>query len=338
VTAPHDASPVPEQDARRRWFVEHHGEAADAAIAFLRDAGIELAGKTAADIGCGDGILDLGLAQKSGLAHLTGYDIRPTDTDHLLRVATAFGVADALPDNLAFVESSATRLPASDASFDLVLSWSAFEHIAEPKAALEEIRRVLKPTGAFFLQLWPFYHSDRGSHLWEWFPASFHHLIQDDAAIEVEMRAAGSHPIDRVEYMLSEYHALNRITLDELQAAMLSAGLAVRRVEVMAPLVNVPDELSSLPLSVLTTAGVKLIAGPVEPHDPAAAAAERLQTAARAVLDAVAEPRSLRARAARRLLGADVERQRRAVHELIGAANDAAAGLRAAGRTRREPT
>ena len=44
------------------------------------------------------------------------------------------------------------RLPFSDGSFDLVLSFDVFEHIKESDAHLAEVRRVLVPGGRYLLQ------------------------------------------------------------------------------------------------------------------------------------------------------------------------------------------
>jgi hypothetical protein len=44
-----------------------------------------------------------------------------------------------------------TRMTFPDASFDLVCSWSAFEHIERPRTALAELARVLRPGGIAYL-------------------------------------------------------------------------------------------------------------------------------------------------------------------------------------------
>jgi hypothetical protein len=62
--------------------------------------------------------------------------------------------------------------------------------------------------------------------------------------------------------MLDEFHALNRITLDELQRALLAGGFTVRLVEVDAPIVNLPSETAPYRLADLAIAGVKLLALP----------------------------------------------------------------------------
>jgi ubiquinone/menaquinone biosynthesis C-methylase UbiE len=43
------------------------------------------------------------------------------------------------------------RLPFDDASFDAVLSCGVLEHVQDPDGSLEEIRRVLRAGGTFYL-------------------------------------------------------------------------------------------------------------------------------------------------------------------------------------------
>lgn len=57
----------------------------------------------------------------------------------------------------------ATRMSFSNGSFDAVVSWSAFEHIDNPKAALAEVARVLRPGGIAYLAI-HLYMSHSGSH------------------------------------------------------------------------------------------------------------------------------------------------------------------------------
>lgn len=57
----------------------------------------------------------------------------------------------------------ATRMTFPKESFDLVCSWSAFEHIDRPRTALEEVARVLRPGGIAYLLI-DLYTSHRGSH------------------------------------------------------------------------------------------------------------------------------------------------------------------------------
>ncbi len=229
--------------------------------AFAAEA-ISLTDRTVADVGCGDGIIDLGLLHKARPRQLVGFDLNLTDREHLARLATAEGVSTTDWDGLSFEQSEATRLPAADGSFELVTSWSAFEHISRPADVLKEIRRILADDGAFFLQLWPFYHSAKGSHLWDWFPEDHHHLQRAESEIVEELRASDVKPRDWTEYMSGEFQHLNRLTVEELQRSMLSAGFAVRRLELLTSPTQLTPELGRYSWLDLAVSGIKLIATP----------------------------------------------------------------------------
>lgn len=223
---------------------------------------MSLEGKNVADIGCGDGIMALGVCQKARPARLTGFDIRLTDENHLLASASAEGVVSELPAQLEFRQSTPTTTQAAEGEFEFAYSWSAFEHIAEPIAVLTEIRRILVPHGALFLQLWPFYHSARGSHLWEWFPEEFHHLRAAPVDVVSEMRATPAGDGRLTEYMAGEFEHLNRITLAELQRAVLTGGFDVRRLELLSLPTALTPDLGRYSWADLAVSGVKLIATP----------------------------------------------------------------------------
>jgi ubiquinone/menaquinone biosynthesis C-methylase UbiE len=257
--------PVSEPAAPRspdsQWFWDHYEMAAGQVIQAFADAGTPVEGKVVADVGCGDGFMDLGVAHRGRPSRLVGFDLNPTDTEYLARRAGEEGVAGSDPA-LSFQTSEPTGIPAEDQSFDLAFSWSAFEHIGEPIPVLTEIRRVLRPEGAFFLQLWPFYHSAKGSHLWEWFPEDFHHLQRPESAIAQEVLASDLKPTDWTEMMAREFQHLNRVTVDELQRSMLAAGFVTRRLELLASPTPLTPDLARYSWLDLGVSGIKLIATP----------------------------------------------------------------------------
>ena len=223
---------------------------------------IPLAGKTVADVGCGDGIMDLGVLHKARPRQLVGFDLNPTNAEYLARRAREEGVSDSDWDGLAFERSEVSRLPAEDGAFDIAFSWSAFEHISQPIEVLMEIRRILAPGGAFFLQLWPFYHSAKGSHLWDWFPEDHHHLQRPESEIVQEVLASDRKREDWTQMMAREFQHLNRITVDELQRSMLAAGFVTRRLELLASPTALTPELGRYSWLDLGVSGIKLIATP----------------------------------------------------------------------------
>jgi SAM-dependent methyltransferase len=245
-----------------RWWADHYDEAAQQIIDFLDGAGVPLAGCALADVGSGDGIIDLGVLHKAEPARITGYDVNPTDRERLGEMAREAGADVEIPgdDRLTFVESGARRIPAADASFDVVYSWSTFEHVSHPTAMLAEIRRVLRDTGALFLQIWPLFHSLHGGHLWYSIRESFPHLRYTDE--EIRERVQGKPSTDPRRDAWDEFQSLNKLTLDELDRSLLTAGLRVAKVELMSETVTVPSELGHVPLSALAISGVKLLAVP----------------------------------------------------------------------------
>jgi len=101
-----------------------------------------LPGMHVMDVGCGTGEDVRGLAVSvapTGTA--TGVD--PSET--MLAEARRRGEAARNPAR--YLKGSADRLPADDASLDLVRSERVLQHLTDPVAAVEELARVLRPGG-----------------------------------------------------------------------------------------------------------------------------------------------------------------------------------------------
>ena len=111
-----------------------------------------------------------------------------------------------------------------------------------------------------FLQLWPFYYSEHGSHLFDWYAGGFPHLVF--AEEEIRSRVLVENPQPHSDYIWSEYQTLNRITLDDLGAALFAAGFRVAQAELISNLTSLPEAVASQPLSRLLISGVKLMAYP----------------------------------------------------------------------------
>jgi ubiquinone/menaquinone biosynthesis C-methylase UbiE len=96
------------------------------------------------DVGCGTGYL---LRQLASLApeaeQLNGIDPAPA------MIETARDMAD--DDRLRFSAGVAEQLPFPDASFDLVVSTTSFDHWADQQAGIDECVRVLVPGGHLVL-------------------------------------------------------------------------------------------------------------------------------------------------------------------------------------------
>jgi SAM-dependent methyltransferase len=148
------------------WFYKHFDHAARTTASYLLGDSPLLQGRIL-DVGCGDGITDLGIALRHepvelvGIDPFRGYERLP----EIMREAHM--PSDAVPACLRFLPASANALPFEDDHFDVVISWGSLEHIAGGYAkALEEIRRVLRPDGLLMVHPGLFY-SDIGNHLGE---------------------------------------------------------------------------------------------------------------------------------------------------------------------------
>jgi SAM-dependent methyltransferase len=112
----------------------------DANIRFLEAAGALVGGARVLEIGCGKGRM-LTELQRRGL-HVRGVDSNRWMLDEGRRLHGDLPVA--LVDG--------PVLPFPDQSFDIVLSFDVFEHIADSDGHLREVSRVLVPGGRYLLQ------------------------------------------------------------------------------------------------------------------------------------------------------------------------------------------
>jgi ubiquinone/menaquinone biosynthesis C-methylase UbiE len=148
------------------WFYKHFDHAARTTTGYLLGNSPLLKGRIL-DVGCGDGITDLGIALRHRPQELVGIDPF-RGYERLPEILRANGLPmTELPPMLRFLPADANALPFDDDSFDVVISWGSLEHIVGGYAqALNEIRRVLKPDGLLMAHPGLFY-SDVGNHLGE---------------------------------------------------------------------------------------------------------------------------------------------------------------------------
>jgi len=117
---------------------QHGRRTAEEAAAFLLphlESGMRLL-----DVGCGPGSITLGLAKYVAPAEVVGID---TASEVL---ATARELRGDTP-NVRFEEASVYALPYETDSFDVAYAHQVLQHLADPSAALGEMRRVVRPGG-----------------------------------------------------------------------------------------------------------------------------------------------------------------------------------------------
>ena len=256
--APSEKSAVRWFAKQPNWWESHYVQAVDEIVDFLGGDGLSLDGRRVLDLGCGDGILTTGLAARTGAHSVIGLDLHPVDTEFLAATAAERGVS-LDPSRPTFSVSQRADLGLQDNSVDIVITWSVFEHVSNVPDLLGEIRRVLVPGGLIFIQIWPLFFSEHGSHLWPWFDEPFPHLRLDDDELAAEL-GARTGDVELTEAMLDLYASCNRLTLDDLGSALVAGGFYISKVETDRTAVHIPPELQHTPLSLLTTDGVKVTA------------------------------------------------------------------------------
>ncbi len=94
------------------------------------------------DIGCGTGALTREVVKCAG--SVTGFDLSES----------MLGVARQVCPTVIFQQGNVAELPFKDSAFDVVVSAFMLMFVPDPKQALGEIRRVLRPSGRVVASIW----------------------------------------------------------------------------------------------------------------------------------------------------------------------------------------
>jgi len=249
IPAPKPAAFVPAADA---WLRSHYYEAVDETAHFC--GGDIFRDRRVLDVGCGEMLTDFGLL-RLGPSAVVGLDINPVAPGHLDEIvarlaANGIPVPPEDPAKLSFVQYDGVHFPFADGEFDTVFSWSAFEHVADVPAVLAEIRRVLRPGGHAFVQVFPWFHHRYGSHLTDWIAEPYFQLGRPEAWVRAELeQQAAARPADAafiLEHMWPEYRSLNQQSARSFYAAVRAAGFTVRK----AKLIAYEQDLSAAPAGI----------------------------------------------------------------------------------------
>ena len=98
-------------------------------------------GRTVLDLGCGGGFMSEALASRG--AEVIGIDVSPS----AITIATRHAASQGLP--IRYLVGSAEDLPLPSRCVDCVVCVDVLEHVESLDQALDEIRRVLRPSGLF---------------------------------------------------------------------------------------------------------------------------------------------------------------------------------------------
>jgi ubiquinone/menaquinone biosynthesis C-methylase UbiE len=154
---------------------------------------------------------------------------------------------------------NAQDLAFADGSFDLVVSMSTFEHIADVPKALAEIHRVLRPGGAVLLSFEPLWTCAYGHHLHHFGPVS--HMVPDWAHLlwdREQMRAYledkwpddAPLDLDRTIEWIYDNEVINRIGITQMREHFEQCPL---RVEWILPMKHEGSDSAMLAQAMATT-------------------------------------------------------------------------------------
>jgi len=129
----------------------------------------EIAGKVVVDFGCGEGAEAIEMVQR-GAKKVIGIDIR----EDILQTARERAASAGLASACLFQHS--TQEPV-----DVVVSFDAFEHFADPLGILRVMDTLLKSDGAVLASFGPTWYHPLGGHLFSVFPWA--HLIFSEEAL-----------------------------------------------------------------------------------------------------------------------------------------------------------
>lgn len=93
-------------------------------------------------------------------------------------------------------EMDAMALVIPDGRFDVVYSFNAFEHFADPAQALSEALRVTRPGGYVYLHFGPLYGSAKGMHAYYQIPVPFCQFLFPLEMMNTYLREQGKKQLD----------------------------------------------------------------------------------------------------------------------------------------------
>lgn len=247
------------QKGHKDWFYKHFDHAPKVIIDYMFDYS-PLLKENLLDVGCGDGIMDLGIFLRMRPKLLVGIDIEGNFKE-LSRMMKENGLPFYnIPENLIFHQIDARKIPYPDDFFDVVISWALLEHIPGGyEDVLREIKRVLKNGGLFFLHP-GLYYSSNGHHLGEFTSEPFVHLKKTQEELREIVFTAEPQYIDRggLKYTREDfwkyYTELNKITVQEIEKKLRELGFEFKKIAVRAEdLVIYDQSLQKYSIQDLTT-------------------------------------------------------------------------------------
>ena len=132
--------------------------------------------------------------------------------------------------------ADAEALPFADASVDLIVSMSTFEHVAHVDRCLQEMHRVLRPGGKALATFEPIWTCSYGHHLHHFGPVSslvpdWAHLLWTREEMRTQLAPVwppdASPTLDDAVSWVYDSNAINRIGIREMKTLFEAGPLAI---------------------------------------------------------------------------------------------------------------
>jgi SAM-dependent methyltransferase len=252
--------------SEKEWVHSHYFSVTEQIAYFCGD----LQGTELLDVGCGEMLSDFGLL-RLGPRRVTGLDLTGKHQINFPNIAQRLeqnGIS-LCPDYLSrlhFVEYEGRHFPFADESFDVIVSWSAFEHIADVRQVLREIKRVARAGARIYIQVCPWYQSLQGSHLTDFVKEPYFHLKRSPEWVWEQLTAfVAAHPEKErplLKHLWPEFISLNKYSANRFYADVMAVGFTVQKAITITYEQDLTDAPRDVPLSDLMIYETKLLLRP----------------------------------------------------------------------------
>ena len=173
-------------------------------------------GKRVLDLGCGEGYQVVAMAM-NGAASVIGVD------PHAPSLARARALLEQHrpPVPVRFLASADESL---DGSVDIVISQNSFEHLPDPVATLEAMKRLLAPGGLILITFCPPWFAPYGAHMHFFTKVPWVNLLFSERTV---MSARGRFRSDGARRYEDVEMGLNRMTIRRFERIIAAPGMTV---------------------------------------------------------------------------------------------------------------
>jgi SAM-dependent methyltransferase len=215
------------------------------------------------DFGCGElPVAAASFALRHPASSVTGCDVLALNA-RVLESSLREHAGQPVPSNLQVLQAPPNGFRWTGEPFDLVYSWSVFEHIpsADIRTNFALIRDCLAPGGVFFFQIGGLYFHTSGSHLGSVFPDEpWHHLTRSLDELESVVMSQPMAQDARLR-LWRQFVELNRLTAEDFLDAAADAGLVLQSHENLRDKAHAPPArlLRSHTLDALVTSEIRAV-------------------------------------------------------------------------------